>query len=105
MRRVKRPIRHGFTLIEAIATIVILAALGSVASTNLMTAMNGYTTAAVGAQMQSEGSVVLDRIVREFRKIQRDTSASTTAPLISSVTASSISWNTTSSLSLSGTTL
>jgi type II secretory pathway pseudopilin PulG len=97
--------RFGFTLIEAIATIIILATLGSVASTILMTAMNGYTNAAIGAQMQSEASIALDRITRELRKALRDSSASNLAPLISSVSASSIAWNTTSSLTLSGTTL
>src|SRR5262249_38647629 len=74
-RNLQSAMRRGFTLIEAIATIIVLATLGSVASTILLTAMNGYTNAAIGAQMQSEASIALDRITRELRKALRDSSA------------------------------
>lgn len=83
----------------------ILAALGSVASSILMAAMNGYTNSAIGAQLQSDASIALDRIIRELRKVPRDSSASSNAPTISSVTASSIAFNTNYNLTRSGTTL
>lgn len=105
MRIQRRHPRGGFTLIEAIATIVILAALGSVGSSILMTAMNGYTSAAIRAQLHSEESIALDRIIRELRKVPRDTGAGGTAPLIASVTANSLAWNSNYTLSMSSTNL
>jgi prepilin-type N-terminal cleavage/methylation domain-containing protein len=94
--------RAGFTLIEAIATMTILAALGSVASMLVMTSVDGFTRAATSAQLHSEMSVALDRIDRELRNITVDSSAPGIAPDISAITASSITWHTDYSLSLSG---
>src|SRR5436190_5330354 len=99
------PFRRGLTLIEAIATIVILATMGSVASAILLTSMNGYTNSAIKVEMHSEESIALDRIIRELRKCPRDAAAGVTAPLISSVTASSLAWNNNYSVSKSGTNL
>src|SRR5437762_1717631 len=84
-----RRARSGFTLIETIATIAILATLASVASSILMTAMKSYTDSAIVGQLDGEESMAMERIVRELRKIPKDTGAGTNAPLISAVTASS----------------
>ena len=59
----------------------------------------------MSAQLHSELSVTMDRIVRELRKIPRDDAAAGTAPDIASVTATSITWDTDYSLSLSSTNL
>ena len=67
-----RSVRRGFTLIEAIATIVVLAIIGSIASLIILTAVDGYTDAATGAQLHIEASTAMDRIVRELRKVALD---------------------------------
>jgi prepilin-type N-terminal cleavage/methylation domain-containing protein len=101
-RRGRVAVRRGFTLVELIATTVVLAALGSVASSLLISAINAYSNSAIQAQLHNEQSIAMERIVRELRKCPRDTSASSTAPMISTVTANSITWNGSSTLSLSG---
>jgi prepilin-type N-terminal cleavage/methylation domain-containing protein len=98
-------VRHGFTLVETIATMTILAAIGSVASFIIYNTMDGYTRASVSAELHSELSVTMDRIIRELRGIPQDSAVSTAAPDINTVTASSITWNTNYTLALSGTNL
>jgi type II secretory pathway pseudopilin PulG len=102
---VKPQSRRAFTIIESIATMTILAAIGSVASLIIYTTMDSYTDGSVSAQLHSELSVTMDRIVRELRKIPRDESAVDTAPDIASISASAITWNTNNTLSLSGSNL
>lgn len=104
-RRATRRFRRGFTLIEAIATIVILGAIGSMTSMMIANSVDGYAAATTSAQLHTEASVAMDRIVRALRNIQLDTTASGNAPDIDDVTATSMTWNPTSSLSLSGTQL
>ncbi len=96
-RKAAHPHRVGFTLVEAVATIAIIAALGSVSSTLVLTAIDGYTRSATAAQLHSEASIALDRIDRLLRNIAADGGS----PEISSVTATSITWETNSTLSLS----
>ncbi len=97
---------RGFTLIEAIATIVVLAVLGSVTSLLILNAVDGYSDTATSAQLHGEASIALDRAVRELRRIELDSGASGIAPNIDSVTATSITWSDSAadsySLSLSG---
>jgi hypothetical protein len=80
-------------VIEAISTIVILGAVGSVTSTVILAAADGYLDASVNAQLHSELSNAMDRIVRELRRIPRDVGAAGIAPDIDDVTSSSIDWN------------
>ena len=93
---------RGFTLIESIATIVVLAVLGSITSLLIVNAVDGYSEAATSAQLHGESSIALDRAVRELRRIELDSAATGVAPNISSVTPTSIAWEPNSSLSLSG---
>jgi prepilin-type N-terminal cleavage/methylation domain-containing protein len=92
-RRSGRPRRRGFTLIEAVSTIVILGAIGTVASGLIFTATDGYAEASVRAQLHTELSVALDRIVREMRNVPLDDAASGIAPDIDELTADSITWS------------
>ena len=101
----QRGLRSGFTLVELVATIVILAAIGSIASNLILTSTDGYVDAATSAQLHTEASIGLDRIVRELRKIELDDAASEVAPNIDSVTAASIAWNDNCNLTLTGSNL
>ncbi len=99
----------GFTLVEALATIVILGIVGTIGSSILLTASDGYLKASTSAQLHTELSIALDRIVRELRKIELDAGAGGIAPDIDTVTATTIEWTDTDDdayeLSLSGTDL
>lgn len=101
----QRSIHSGYTLIEAIATMVVLAALGSLASTIIIEASNGYLSGRVQAQLHTESSIAMDRIVRELRTIPLDDEANDTAPDIDEVTDTSITWSGDNHLTLNGTTL
>jgi type II secretory pathway pseudopilin PulG len=98
--------RRAFTLIEALATIVILAALGSVVSTVILSAADGYFDASTRAQLHTELSLALDRVVRDLRAIDRDATATGIAPDIGSYATTDLQWQTPQCrLWLSGTTL
>lgn len=94
--------RRGFTLIETICAIVVIATVGSVSSGIIYTAIQSYRDASTRAQLSDDCSAAFDRLSKALWSIPRDTTASVVAPLISNVTASSITWNTNWSLSLSG---
>ncbi len=91
----RRPARRrgGFTLVESIAAIVVLGALGSIASFLIVDSVDGYVAAAGAAQLHAELSVALDRAAREIRRIGPDPAAAGPAPDIEGVTSTSISWN------------
>lgn len=97
--------RRGFTLVETICAISIIATVGSVSSGIIYAAIRSYRDASTRAQISDDGSAALDRLSKVLWSIPRDTSAAVVAPLISNVTASSITWSTNWSLSLSGTQL
>jgi hypothetical protein len=86
-----------------ITAIVVLATMGSIASFVLSTAMRSYYNASTQAQLQNELSTTMDRIDRELRAVALKTGS--VVPNITSVTASSIAWNTNYALTLSGTNL
>lgn len=96
------PARRGFSLIEAITTMIVLAVVASTASSIIAGVMSGYTQAAIAAQLQTEGSTALDRLVREVQKIRTDPAAATLAPDIDVLTDTSMEWNGGSRLGLSG---
>lgn len=95
--------RRGFTLVEAIAAMVVIATLGSTASLIIARAVGAYKAAATLGQLQSELATGMDRVERELRSVRHKTG--TSAADISAATASSISWNSSGgacSLTLSG---
>jgi prepilin-type N-terminal cleavage/methylation domain-containing protein len=94
--------RRGFTLVEAVAAMALVATLGSVSSMIIYTGITGYRDAVMRGQLHSEISAAFDRLTRALWSIGRDTSATVVAPNITSVTATSITWDTNWSLSLSG---
>lgn len=94
--------RRGFTLVESIATIVVLAIISSVSSGIILQATDGYMDAATAAQLHAEVSVAMDRVVREVRNIALDTSASGVAPDITLFTTTNLSWDANNTIALSG---
>jgi prepilin-type N-terminal cleavage/methylation domain-containing protein len=100
--RSRGPHRRGFTLVEAIATMAILGAVGAAASGLILTATRSYTDAAFAAQLQAEASAAMDRMMRELRWIRIDPDSAAPVPIVSQVTATSISFNGNWSLSYSG---
>lgn len=105
MRDVLIKNRHrstGFTMIELISTITILAVIGSVASGVIFNAADAYLDASTTSQLHNELSIGLDRVVHELRGIPFDATAAGLAPDIDNVTPTSITWSTNNSLALTG---
>lgn len=103
MNREPGPSRRGFTLVEAIAALTIIATLGSIASIVIARGAAAYRTSATLGQVQGELAAAMDRVEREVRAIPHK--SGTTAADISGITASSLTWNTSAgacSISLSG---
>lgn len=86
--------RHcgGFTLVEAIATIVVIATLSTGASVIIVDAADAYADSATVSELHTEASVALDRIVRELRSIENDPAGAGVAR-IANVDTSSIHFN------------
>ncbi len=102
MRRIVRKTR-GFTLIEAIASIVVLAVVASTSTSVVWAAVQSFEHGAETARLQSEASIAMERMIRDLRGVALNDS---NTPDISSVTDGSITWNgSTRSLALSGTDL
>ncbi len=97
----RRP-RRGFTLVESIATIVVLVIISGVSSGIILQATDGYVEAATQARLASEASVAMDRLAREVRKIPLDTGVAGVAPDITLVTSTYLGWDANNSISLSG---
>jgi len=93
---------RGFTLVEVIATMAVMGALGAVASSTVFSALDSYLDAATRGQLHTEISMAMDRVVRELQNTQLDGSASGVAPDIESVASSAITWNDDYSLTLTG---
>jgi prepilin-type N-terminal cleavage/methylation domain-containing protein len=83
--------RRGFTLVEAIATMVIISVLGSAASMVIARAAGMYAAAATTGQLQAELSAAMDRLEREVRAI-RPKAGTPGAADLSGATASGLSW-------------
>ena len=100
--------RRGFTLIETIATIVVLAIIGTVTSSIILNSVDIYNRWSTRADMQSQLSGAMDRIVTEIGTIGPAPSVTPVQPDISSITATSMTYNPGTSsrtLTLTGTNL
>jgi len=96
---------HAFTLFEAIATITIVAVVMAATSRIVFTATDGYASAVTRAELSNAASAALERITTELRNIPLRPAVDPAEPDIDTVTATSMAWSGSSSLSLSGTTL
>jgi hypothetical protein len=77
---------------ESMATVAVLAILGSLTSFLILDAVDGYTDASTSAQLHAELSIALDRAVREIRMTELDTFADVVAPNITDVTPTTVIW-------------
>ena len=93
-RLFKTDARRGFTLIESMATVSILALAGSMASFLILDAVDQFSDAATTAQLQAEMAIALDRATREVRRIPLDTAAATPpAPDINDLSPTWLNWD------------
>ncbi len=81
--------RRGFTLVEAIATMMILSIVGSSSIGIVWTAVHAFGKGAESLRLQSEASVAMERLTRELRSIPLDID---NTPDIQSLTVGSLVW-------------
>ncbi len=87
-----------FTLVETIATMVILAVVMTASAQLISVAADGYADTAERSRLQADLSVAMDRIVRELQQMPQGSTGGT--PSITSLTATSVAWDSTSSIVL-----
>jgi prepilin-type N-terminal cleavage/methylation domain-containing protein len=94
----------GFTLIETIAAIVVLAVVMGLASRVIFAAGNAYTASAIRSRLTSDMTVAMERLELELRNIPAEAGSSPAVADISAVGASSITFGG-GGLSVSGSSL
>lgn len=94
--------RRAFTLVEAVATITIIAIIAGASSRLIFAGADGYASAATRAELANAASAAMERIALELREVAARPASSPVEPHLDSVTASSISWEGGVSLALSG---
>lgn len=101
--------RGGFTLIESVVTMVILAIIMVMVSRLFLAASMGYTSAAERGELHAAMSCAVDRMVSEIRNARVKSGSSPACADITSTTPSSIQWmdpdGSSRGVSLSGTDL
>lgn len=101
-------IRRGFTLVEAIASMVVVAALAGMGAQLTLRASRDYIESARAAELHTALASAFERLDRELREIRLRPNAPAVAPDIDALSASSITWNKAAgpcALTLSGSTL
>lgn len=93
-----RPVR-AFTLLETIATIAIMAMIMATSAGLISAAADAYADSAQRSRLNTGLTTALDRVARELKYIPQGTTNGTSA--ITSLTATSIAWNPSSSITLS----
>ncbi len=66
----KKPDNHGFTLIEIIVSMVVLAILGVIAGRGMVEMASGYVLSKKNATVAQLGQITVDRLKEEFSSIQ-----------------------------------
>lgn len=75
----RRPVEsaHGFTLIEMIASLAIVAILAAIAGMGLVQLTEGYLVSRTGAEMAQKAQLAMVRMVKEFNHITEVSAGST----------------------------
>lgn len=89
----KTMMRRGFTLVEAVATLMVIGVLSAVSSGLVLNATDQYMSAASRATLISEMSSGLERMTAELRSIPIQADSVPAAPNVLSLSADSISWH------------
>lgn len=100
--------RRAFTLVETIATLVVIGILSVLSSRLVVDASDQYLGAVSRARLCGEMSSALERLTSELRSIPIRTASDPVAPDVTSVSPTSIAWNdgvAARTLTLSGTDL
>lgn len=95
--------RRGFSLVEAIAAMVVIALVAGLAAPVLLRGAEAYTGTAVRSQLHADLASAMDRLDRALR--ETEINAGGDGPNVSEVTPASIAWSTpggAATLSLSG---
>jgi len=95
--------RGAFTLVELVATLVVLGMLAVVTAPMLMESVEGYAAASGRAQLHTEASLAMERMTRELRNIAP--AGEGPEPRIDEVTGTSITFNDDERLWLEGSAL
>lgn len=93
--------RRGFTLVEAVATMGILAVIGSAASLLIHDAASAFARSGDTARAHREASMAVERLTRAWREI----GAAGGAPAIAEVSPTAMEWDGDWSVALAGGTL
>jgi type II secretory pathway pseudopilin PulG len=94
----RRPAAHrptasrAFTLVEAIATIVVIATVSLVASRVISSSTQSYTQVATRSELHAQAASAMDQIVQNLRQARVRPASSPVAPDITGVTPTSVSW-------------
>jgi len=96
---ISRARARGFTLVEAIATITIIATIMAVVSRVIFVSVDAYAAATTRAELNAALSSAMERVCAELRQIPL-VSGGSAAPDLASVSATSITWSTNSTLAL-----
>jgi prepilin-type N-terminal cleavage/methylation domain-containing protein len=59
--------QNGFTLIEVIASLIIMGFIGSIAGMGIVHIVDGYVVAKEGSAMVQKGRIAISRITKEFQ--------------------------------------
>lgn len=97
--------RRGFTLVELVASMTVIATLAAVSSGLIYSATRAYRDISVRSRLHASASLALTRIFTHLRAVPLTQAAPTIIPSIDSVGASTIAWAGDCSLSVSGTNL
>ncbi|MDX2147124.1 MAG: prepilin-type N-terminal cleavage/methylation domain-containing protein [Planctomycetota bacterium] len=104
-----RQLARGFTLVEVLCALAIVATISVVSFRLILEASDQYTDTVVRAEASSRMGSALERVATQLREIPVRSGSSPVAPNITAMTETSLSYvdanGTTQSLGLSGTTL
>lgn len=90
--------RRGFTLVELIAAMVVVAVIGTIGAFTLQRAAAANTQVSTRGMLFAEASGVMDRVVRMIQSEPMRVGSNPAVPSIAGFSASSVSWDDGSSI-------
>jgi len=87
-----KPGRHGFTLVEVIASMTVISIVATASSGLIYNAAQAYRDISVRTRLHSAASLAMTRVCTELRVIPLSQSVPSIIPAIDRVTETSIAW-------------